>query len=144
MDNENNINQQTEQIETPTANVENNTSEPVTQQPVQQPKSNKTLKIVLIVIGALFVGFILFIVAIFLIITLFVNSSSKLVCTSKEGDITISYNDKTITGYTANGITYDFDGQKLIANRIGSEEYIKQFDTWFRTHTSGTCTNEKK
>ena len=44
--NENNINQQPEQIETP---VENQTSEPVAQpqpvqQPVQQPKSNKTLK----------------------------------------------------------------------------------------------------
>ncbi len=140
--NENNINQQPEQIE---KTVENPTSEPVAQpQPVQQPKSNKTLKIVLIVIGALFGGLILFIVAIFLIITLFVNSSSKLVCTSKEGNITISYNDKTITGYTANGITYDFDGQKLIADRIGSEEYIKQFDVWFRTHTSGTCINEKK
>ena len=142
--NENTLNQQPEQTQVqeqaqaPSVSTEN-------QQVNSTPqKSNKTLKIVLIALGAFFAGIILIVAVIFLIITVFVNSSSKLVCKSKEGNITISYNDKTITGYTANGITYDFDGQKLIADRIGSKEYINQFDIWFRSHTSGTCTNEKK
>ena len=142
--NENTLNQQPEQTQVqeqaqaPSVSTENQQVNSIPQ------KSNKTLKIVLIALGAFFAGIILIVAVIFLIITVFVNSSSKLVCKSKEGNITISYNDKTITGYTANGITYDFDGQKLIADRIGSKEYINQFDIWFRSHTSGTCTNEKK
>ena len=60
----------------------------------------------------------------------------KLVCKSKEGNITIMYNDNTITGYTAVGITYDLDGQKEIAKQIGVEEYIK---AWFSENMTGTC-----
>ncbi len=46
------------------------------------------------------------------------------------------YNDNTITGYTAVGITYDLDGQKEIAKQIGVEEYIK---AWFSENMTGTC-----
>ena len=49
------------------------------------------------------------------------------------------YNDKTITGYTANGISYDLDGQKEIAEQIGIDSYITQFKQWFSTNTTGSC-----
>ena len=106
---------------------------------------NKALKIVLIIIGTLVIGFILLIVVGLLIINLMVNSSdNKLVCTSDEGNITISYNDETLTGYFEYNITYDLDGQKRIAEEIGTEEYVKQFTEWFQENTSGTCVTERK
>jgi len=49
------------------------------------------------------------------------------------------YNDETITGYTSSNITYDLDGQKAIAEKIGIDAYIEQFSTWFEENTSGTC-----
>lgn len=95
------------------------------------------MKKVLTVIGGLFLGVVILIVIIFLITS---STSKKLVCKSNEGNITIMYNDKTITGYTANGITYDMDAQKKIAEEIGTESYISQFEVWFKTNTTGSCT----
>ena len=95
------------------------------------------MKKVLTVIGGLFLGVVILIVIIFLITS---STSEKLVCKSNEGNITIMYNDKTITGYTAKGITYDMDGQKQIAEQIGIESYITQFESWFKTNTTGSCT----
>ena len=95
------------------------------------------MKKVLTVIGGLFLGLVI-VVAIILIVTSL--TSKKLVCKSNEGNITIMYNDKTITGYTAKGITYDMDGQKQIAEQIGIESYITQFESWFKTNTPGSCT----
>ena len=90
-----------------------------------------------IIIGGLFLGLVI-VVAIILIVTSL--TSKKLVCKSNEGNITIMYNDKTITGYTTKGITYDMDGQKQIAEQIGIESYITQFESWFKTNTTGSCT----
>lgn len=67
------------------------------------------------------------------------TSSKKLVCKSNEGNITIMYTDKKITGYTAKNITYDLDGQQKIAEQIGVDEYLNQFSIWFSTNTTGTC-----
>ena len=50
------------------------------------------------------------------------------------------YNNKTITGYTASGLSYDFDEQKKLADEIGSEAYLNQFENWFKTNTTGSCT----
>lgn len=66
-------------------------------------------------------------------------TSDKLVCKSDEGNITIMYNDKKIKGYTANGITYDLEGQQKIAEQIGVDEYLSQFKDWFSNNTTGTC-----
>ena len=66
-------------------------------------------------------------------------SSKKLVCKSDEGNITLMYNKKTIKGYTANGIKYDFDGQKELAESIGIEKYLDQFEQWFSNYTTGSC-----
>lgn len=109
------------------------------QQPIK-PKKNKIVKI-LAIIGGVVVGFIVLFIAIFSIVS---ASSEKLVCKSDEGNITIMYNDKTITGYTAVGISYDLDGQKKYAEQVGTEAYIQEFSTWFRNNTSGTCTLQNK
>lgn len=106
---------------------------------IEKPKK-KFPKIGLIILGII-VAFIILIVVIFSIVS---SNSNKLICKSNEGNITIMYNDTTITGYTAVGISYDMEQQKTIANQIGINSYIQQFNSWFETNTSGTCTIQEK
>lgn len=94
------------------------------------------MKKVLMIIGAIVLFFVILGVIIFSVVSF---SSKKLVCKSDEGNITIMYNSKTITGYNANGMTYDFDDQKEYADEIGVDNYIEEFDSWFRSNTTGTC-----
>lgn len=95
------------------------------------------MKKVLMVIGGIVVAIIVLAIIIIAITSL---SSKKLVCKSNEGNITLMYNDKTITGYAANGIKYDLDGQKAYAERIGVDAYLEEFSTWFKNNTTGSCT----
>lgn len=104
-------------------------------QPIK-PKKNKLMKI-LAIIGGIVVGFIVLFIVIFSITS---ASSEKLVCKSDEGNITIMYNKKRITGYTATGMSYDLDAQQDVAKVIGIDAYIKEFDNWFRSNTTGYCT----
>lgn len=108
------------------------------QQPMyNQPKKKSNLGCII----AAVVIFIIFVVVGFVLLFLFVLSDSKkLVCKSNEGSITLLYNDKTITGYTANGMTYDLDSQKEYAEKIGIDAYLDEFSVWFSTNTTGTCT----
>jgi uncharacterized membrane protein YvbJ len=117
-----------------TSNVSNNS---LNQSPNNKSKFSKWL----IIVGCVIIGFIVLFILIFYLVS---NSSNKLVCKSKQGNITIMYNDKNITGYTSYNINYDMDEQKKIAEQIGIDEYILQFNTWFNTNTTGTCTIEKK
>lgn len=95
-------------------------------------------KVIKIIVGFI-VTLIVIVAVIFAIISL---TSKKLVCKSSEGDITIMYNNKTITGYTAKGMTYDLDEQKEYAEQIGVEKYLDEFSTFFSTNTTGTCTKK--
>jgi len=95
------------------------------------------VKKVLMIIGGIVVFLIAFVVIVFFLVS---SNSKKLVCKSDEGNITIMYNDKTITGYTAVGLSYDLDGQKAYAEKIGVDEYIEEFSTWFSKNTTGKCT----
>ena len=94
------------------------------------------MKKVLMIIGGIVLGFAVLFIVIFAVIS---ATSSKLVCKSSEGNIRIMYNDKTITGYTVNGISYDMDGQKKVAEQIGIDAYIEQFSQWFSPNTTGNC-----
>lgn len=94
------------------------------------------MKKILTIIGAIVVILVILFVAIFAFTSL---TSKKLVCKSDQGNITIMYNDEKITGYTANNISYDLDGQQKIAEQIGIEIYLDQFESWFYTNTTGTC-----
>lgn len=111
------------------------------QQPIytpQQPQRGKNnLVKILAIIGGIVVGLVILFVVIFSITS---ASSEKLVCKSNEGNITIMYNEKGITGYTATGISYDLDAQKEVAKEIGMDTYITEFDNWFKANTSGYCT----
>lgn len=84
-----------------------------------------------IVVGAIVLGVIIF--------NIVAWTSNKLVCKSDEGNITIYYNDKNITGYKASGLSYDMDAQKQVAEQIGIEQYVEDFSTWFSTNTTGSC-----
>lgn len=94
------------------------------------------MKKILMIIGGFVVGAIVLGIVIITIISL---ASKKMVCKSNEGSITLMYNSKTLTGYKSNGLTYDFDGQQKYAEQVGIDAYLAEFDTWFRSNTSGTC-----
>lgn len=94
------------------------------------------MKKVLMIIGGIVVGLVVLGVAIFAITS---ATSSKLVCESAEGKITIMYNEKTLTGYKASKMTYDLDAQKALAEQIGVEAYLTEFSEWFSENTTGTC-----
>ncbi len=97
------------------------------------------MKKFLMIIGGIFLFLVVAFIALFLIIS---ATSKKLVCKSNEGNITIMYNDKTISGYTANGLSYDLDGQKKYAEEIGIDAYIEEFSTMFSNKTAGSCSKE--
>ena len=81
-------------------------------------------------------GIVILEVVIFVIVS---ATSNKIVCKSDEGDITIMYTTKGITGYTANGIYYDLDDQQDYAEQVGTDAYLDEFATWFSNNTTGTC-----
>ncbi len=132
-----------------------NCGEPVTetnnqQQFIQtQPTSNNTnykkkssAPKVIAIVGGIFGGLLVLGLVIFFFVS---ANSDKLICKSKEGNITIMYNKDGLTGYTTVGMSYDYDEQKEYAKKIGVDAYTKEFSQWFATHTSGTCTiNGKK
>ena len=92
----------------------------------------------LIILGVL-VGFVVLGFIIFFVIS---SNSNKFVCTSSQGNITLMYNDKGLTGYRANGIDYDYDGQSDYAKQVGIEQYLNEFSAMFSQNFSGVC--EKK
>ena len=111
----------------------------------QQNKSKRNIILIIVgVIGFGIVGVIGFIFLITSIIKNVANNSDKLVCNSNVGKITIMYNEKTINGYIADGISYNLDEQKKYAEQIGTDAYVQEFTNWFRTNTGGTCTIENK
>ena len=99
----------------------------------QSKKHSKILYIILIII----VIIITLLATLFLVLS---SNTNKLICQSNKGSITLLYDDKTIKSYTAkNGISYDINEQRKIAEQIGMSEYIKNFNNWFRQNTGGTC-----
>ena len=120
----------------------NNVEETISlQQPLpQKPKKNKLI-VILAIVGGFVVGLILIFVLIFSITS---GTSDKLVCKSKEGNIIIMYDDTGITGYSATGMSYNLDEQKKVAEKIGMDNYIIQFNDWFISNTSGSCTIKGK
>ena len=99
------------------------------------------MKKVLMIIGGIVVVIVILVIIVFFFFSM---TSNKLVCECDEGtNITIMYNDKTITGYTAKGISYDLDGQKEYAESIGMDAYLDEFSTYYSSNTSGSCTRDE-
>lgn len=97
------------------------------------------MKKVLLIIGGVVLGFVTLGFAIFGIAYF---TSQKLQCESSVGKITIMYNDKEITGYTASGMSFNLDEQKGYSKQIGVKAYLDEFETWFKSNTNGTCTKK--
>ena len=72
------------------------------------------------------------------------NTSSKIVCKSTNGNITIFYNDDTLTDYTVSNMSYNIDIQKVYAKSVGIDTYLKEFKVWFSENTNGSCTIKEK
>ena len=94
------------------------------------------MKKILMVIGVVVVGLVVLGTVIFIFVY---ATSKKMVCKSDEGNITLMYNDKTITGYTSEDLSYDLDEQKEYAEQIGVEDYLDEFKNWFESNTTGSC-----
>lgn len=113
----------------------------VTNNPTPKKKSIVPILIIIFVVFFLFVVGIIAVV--FLIIKNAGDNNNKFVCESNKGNITLIYDNNNIIGYTTSGgITYDLDGQKKIAEQIGIEKYLEEFNNWFEKNTSGTCRKE--
>lgn len=87
---------------------------------------------------------LIFIIMVVVLLSIASINSNKLVCTSKEGNITINYSATEVIGYTSNGIKYDLDEQQEVSKRIGVARYVVDFTSWFESNTSGTCKIELK
>lgn len=109
----------------------------------QEPKHKSPIMKVLAMLGSVAVGIVGVIVLVFAVISVVSANSNKLVCKSNEGNITIVYDDE-IVGYIAEGMSYDYDQQKSIAEQIGIQSYLDEFKTWFETNTTGSCLIEEK
>ncbi len=89
------------------------------------------------------IGVAIFIAIIVAIVLYVIGTSKKFVCTGDQGSITLYYKDGKITGYKGNGYSYDLDEQQEIAERIGIDTYLEEFNSWFLANsTNGKC--EKK
>ncbi|MCD4756266.1 hypothetical protein K8R20_01450 [bacterium] len=76
-------------------------------------------------------------------VSLLNNNTNKFVCESDIGGITLMYTETDLVGYTTSGeLSYDLDEQKVLAEELGIEEYLVEFNTWFETETSGSCIKE--
>lgn len=98
------------------------------------------MKKILMIVGGVVVSIFALVAIIFTVVSL---TSSKLVCESPEGNITLMYNSETITGYTAVGVSYELDEQKMYAKQVGIEAYLEEFSLWFSNNTSGQCVYKK-
>lgn len=126
-----------------TTNKSNNQEEKETKEEREKretKEANKAIGKVLSIIGGIAIVAIILFLAVLWIVS---SNSNKLVCKSSSGNITIMYNNSTITGYKSFGMSYDIDQQRHVANQMGIDNYISQFKTWFETNTTGSCTIEK-
>ena len=112
-------------------------------QPSGKKKKSNPLVIILIVGGVFLLGIVGIVALVLMLILNVSNNSNKLVCESKEGNITLMYDDSGIIGYTQMGIEYDLDGQQKYAEKVGVEAYLDEFTDWFEKNTSGTCKKEE-
>lgn len=106
-----------------------------------QKRKMKLLPKILMIIGGLVVTVILLFVLIYFIVSI---KSNKMICKSDEGNITLMYTDKGLTGYKAYNISYEFDQQKEYAKQMGIDAYLKEFNDWFKKNTTGSCTIKGK
>lgn len=111
--------------------------------PAPQKKSHLGL-----ILGIVFGVLALFIIGIVILVVFIVsayNSSSKMVCTSKDQDITITYNQKGLTGYTYRNMDdFDLDEEKVKAKQKGIDQYFEEYNDWFVKNTSGSCVIKDK
>ena len=82
-------------------------------------------------IGAI-VALVLFIVT---LIVISIMNRHEMACTSSRGNITISYDQKKVIGYVSTNVEYDYDKQREYAERIGIDQYLDEYEDWFKSNT---------
>ena len=87
-------------------------------------------------IGAI-VALVLFIVT---LIVISIMNRHEMACTSSRGNITISYDQKKVIGYVSTNVEYDYDKQREYAEHIGIDQYLDEYEDWFKSNTDdGVC-----
>lgn len=110
-----------------------------------KPKKKFPVWAIILIVLAPIILIVLFVALVFGIIFGVAGSSNKLVCNSPQGNITIMYDQNNLKGYlVSGGMSYDFDKQKEYASQVGVEAYLKEFETWYSTHTTGKCERKTK
>lgn len=97
-----------------------------------KPKTQQLITVILYAVLALAMIFVLIFIA-------SANSTKKMICEAPNVNITISYDDNGITGYSAYGMEYDLKGQQEYASKVGLGPYFLEFEDWFKASTGGTC-----
>lgn len=98
---------------------------------VEKPKTNVPVVIALTVIVLVVAGYFVF--------AFLDTATSKMVCESNMGTISITYNKTTIVGYKSDKITYNLYEQRTYADEVGIKQYLDEFEQWFQENTQGTC-----
>lgn len=102
-------------------------------------KLDKETKKKLLITSISILAIIISMIVILVIVVTPNSSYSKLVCESKQGDITIMYDDNGLKEYKNSGIDYDFESHKNLAKEVGVNKYITDFMEWFGNNTTGHC-----
>jgi len=70
------------------------------------------------------------------------NNTKQLVCKSNNGNITLTYDENSIIGYTSSGYSFDLLLEQGRFSQLGMDRYIEEYSNTFNTNTFGTCTIE--
>ncbi len=75
-----------------------------------------------------------------LALILFNSMKKEISCQSDIGSISIFYNRDGIQDFSSSGqISFDSSNQRQIARDIGIDNYLDEFERWFKENTGGTC-----
>jgi hypothetical protein len=67
-------------------------------------------------------------------------NTSKLICESDKGSITIMFTNKDIVNFKTQGIEYNINEHKEAVKTFGIDTYIKSYNNIFKKDTNGKCT----
>lgn len=95
-------------------------------------KKSKTVKIILIVIGAILAFYA--IMAVILLV-----STKRYECKSSQEKLIIFYKDDEVKTYTAENIEFDKDAADDFVKRYGIEDYFTYLKQIFEAQTDGIC-----
>lgn len=103
---------------------------------MQQKQTKKPLskpKFLLIFLGVVMLSIILT-----LIYFRFFNTK-KIACESDKGSITLTFNNNEILEVKTLDLSFDKDAQNALFKSMGKENYLNEFEAWYKDSTGLNC-----